>query len=76
LRTATIDAPDDCKDTTLVPNGVRAVTRDILKKYLSVRGWLEEGESNNARAKVSNMINALAGKRVIGATNRHVWEVR
>jgi hypothetical protein len=73
LRIAIIEAPADHKDTTTVPNGARAVTRDMLKKYCVARGWLEEGESNKARATLSNMINALAGKRVIGTTDVHVW---
>jgi anti-sigma factor RsiW len=66
-------APADLKDTTTVPNGVQAVTRDMLKKYCVAKGWMEEAESNRARAKVSDMLNVLAGKNFIGLTNVHVW---
>jgi hypothetical protein len=73
LRTTILEAPDDLKDTTTVPNGAHAVTRDILKKYCVAKGWMEEAESNRARAKFSGMLNVLAGKNLIGLTNMHVW---
>lgn len=73
LRFAIVEAPPDLKDTTAVPNGVQAVTRDMLKKYCVTKGWMEEAESNRARAKVSDMLNVLAGKNLIGVTNTHVW---
>jgi hypothetical protein len=73
LRDAILEAPADLKDTTTVPNGVRAVTRDMLKKYCVAKGWMEEAESNRARAKFSEMLNVLAGKSLIGLTNMHVW---
>jgi hypothetical protein len=34
---------------------------------------MEEAESNKARAKVSDMLNALAGKHLIGLTDQYVW---
>jgi len=73
LRDAILEAPADLKDTTTVPNGVRAVTRDMLKKYCVAKGWMEEAESNRARAKVSEMLNVLAGKNLIGLTSMHAW---
>jgi hypothetical protein len=73
LRTAILEAPADLKDTTTVPKGVQAVTRDMLKRYCATNGWMEEAESNRARAKVSEMMNVLAGKNLIGVTNTHVW---
>jgi hypothetical protein len=73
LRTAILEAPADVKDTTTVSNGVQAVTRDMLKKYCVAKGWMEEAESNRARAKFSDMLNVLAGKNLIGLTNTHVW---
>ena len=32
-------------------------------------------ESGKSRAKVSDMLNALAGKKLVGLTNRFVWFV-
>jgi len=76
LDIAITDAPAGHKDTTKVPADVQATTREMLKKYCVSEGWMDEAESNKARAKVSGMINTLAGKRLIGATDRYVWRVR
>jgi hypothetical protein len=51
LCTAILEAPDDLKNTTTVPNGVQAVTRDMLKKYCVAKGWMEEAESNRAEVQ-------------------------
>jgi hypothetical protein len=41
------------------------------------KGWFDpKASDNNNRAKVSNMVNALAGKRLIGATALYVWDAR
>jgi hypothetical protein len=76
LRTAVLDVPADPKDTVNLPANVQAVARDTLKKYCVSKGFLEESDSANARAKVSNMLNALAGKKIIGTTNKYVWFAR
>jgi hypothetical protein len=76
LTAATIEAPANVKDTDTVPKSVTAVNRDMLKKYLVTKGWIEEADSNKSRATISNMINNLAGKKVIGATKQHVWVIR
>ena len=34
---------------------------------------MEEAESGKARAKVSNMLNALAAKKLVGLANQYVW---
>jgi len=73
LRDAIADAPADLSGTATVPSGIPAVTRDILKKCCVTRGWLEEPEGNEGRAKFSEMLNTLAGKRLIGVTDRYVW---
>ena len=76
LREAIADCPAtplELQGTATVPSGVTAVTRDVLKKYCVAKGWLEEIESGKSRAKVSDMLNTLAGKKLIGLTNRFVW---
>jgi hypothetical protein len=75
VTTASIDAPADVKGVATVPSGVVAVDRDMLKKYLVSKGWIEETDSNGSRATISNMINGLPGKKVIGATKQHVWVI-
>jgi transcriptional accessory protein Tex/SPT6 len=61
------------KDTTRVPVNTKAVTRDTLKKYCVSMGWMQEAQGNKARAKFSGMLNTLAGKKLIGVTDKHVW---
>jgi hypothetical protein len=78
LRIAISEAPADTRNTATVPFGVRAVTRDMLRRYCVTKGWLDEGsggekELSRARAKLSDMLNALAGKNLIGLTKDHVW---
>jgi hypothetical protein len=75
LRTAILEAPADLKGTTVVPIGMQAVTRDTLKRYLVAKGWIEEATSAKARAKLSDTINALAGKQLLGTTKDFVWIV-
>jgi AAA domain len=75
LTTAAIEAPANVKGTDTVPRGVTAVERDMLKRYLVTKGWIEEVDSGRARAKVSDMINGLAGKKVVGATKQYVWVI-
>jgi hypothetical protein len=76
LTTAAIEAPADVKGIDTVPNSVTAVDRDMLKRYLVAKGWIDEADSNKSRATISNMINGLAGKKVIGVTKQHVWVIR
>src|SRR5690349_1065800 len=73
LRIAILETPADLKHTTIVPIGMQAITRDNVKRYLVAKGWMEESESNRARAKVSETLNALAGKHLIGLTDLYVW---
>jgi hypothetical protein len=76
LREAIADCPAtplELQGTAMVPNGVIPVIRDVLKKYCVAKGWLDEADTNNSRAKLSNMLNALAAKKLIGVTNKVVW---
>jgi AAA domain len=49
-----------------------SVSREWLKECCIQKGWLDEADSNR-RQKINNMVNALAGKRVIGASSLYVW---
>jgi len=72
LRIAILESPA-VKSTTVVPSGSQAVTRDMLKRYCVARGWMEEAETGKARAKLSDMLNTLAGNHLIGLTKDYRW---
>ena len=65
--------PIELQGTATVPNGVTAVTRDVLKKYCVARGWFDDDQDNRRRAKLSKMLNTLAAKKRVGLTDRFVW---
>jgi hypothetical protein len=75
LRDAVLDAPAEHKTTVNIPGGRTAISHEWLKMCCVSQGWVEDG-GNKSRAKVSEMINTLAGKRVIGASKLYVWMVR
>jgi hypothetical protein len=70
---ALIEAGIVPNDTTTVPRDVRAVTREIVKRYCVAGGWVEEAATDKGRTKVNGMLNTLAGKHLIGLTDRYVW---
>ncbi len=80
LREVSIDAPAtplELRGASNLPNDLAIVSRDMLKKYCLSKGWLDVADTANCqRAKLSNMLNALAGKHVIGRTDRFVWIIR
>jgi hypothetical protein len=77
LAEAVYDAPDEHKTQANIPGGRTAITRMWLKTCCHTKGWLDpEATDSNNRAKLSNMINALAGKRLIGAQGKYVWDAR
>jgi|tagenome__1003787_1003787.scaffolds.fasta_scaffold20982690_5 hypothetical protein len=73
LHEAVLDAPDSHKTRFNIPGGRTAISRDWLKMCCISKGWLDDDDSNRSRAKLSEMINTLAGKRIIGASKLHVW---
>jgi AAA domain len=77
LADAILDAPPEQTITAGIPGGRTAVSREWLKRSCAARGWFQDdGSSGKSRAKLSDMINALAGKRLIGASNLFVWDAR
>jgi hypothetical protein len=77
LADAILDAPDQQKTTYNIPGGRTAISREWLKECLVTKGWLDVADADNTRrALVSKMINALAGKRLIGASKLFVWDAR
>lgn len=74
LAEALIDVGATVPTSNIVPMGFKAVTREQLKKALHDKGFLDGyATENSARAGMSNLINQLAGKYIIGATKDHVW---
>ena len=77
LVVAILDAPPEHKTTSGAPGGRLAVSREYLKLCCIAKGWLDDSETvDQKRLKVNNMINLLAGKRLIGATKLYVWDAR
>jgi hypothetical protein len=77
LADAVLDAPAEHKTASGIPGGRLAISREWLKTCCKSKGWFDpKASENNNRAKVSNMINALAGKRLIGANALYVWDAR
>jgi hypothetical protein len=74
LRDAIGDAPVEHKTTSNIAGGRTAISREWLKLCCKSKGWFDnEASENNNRAKLSNMLNALAGRRVVGLSNLYVW---
>jgi AAA domain len=74
LNDAVLDAPAEHKTTI---GGALAISREWLKMCCISKGWFDEADGDNARrARVSNFINKLAGKKRVGANKLYVWPVR
>jgi hypothetical protein len=70
------EAGESVKGNQNVPPDVRAISRDMLNKYVQIKGFYEEGKPPNYnRAVLSRHLNALAGDRYIGLTDAHLWVV-
>lgn len=76
LADAADNAPAEHKTTINIPAGRIAISREWLKSCCVANGWIEADGGNKARAKISEMINTLAGKRLVGTTAVHVWDAR
>jgi hypothetical protein len=77
LSEAMLDAPAEHKTTENIPGGRIAISREWLKTCCKSKGWFDaEASENNNRAKVSNMLNALAGRHLVGLSNLYVWDAR
>jgi hypothetical protein len=77
LADAIVDAPPQYKTTINIPGDAVAISREWLKMCCIAKGWLDDTEpTDQKRLKVNNMINLLAGKRLIGATKLFVWDAR
>lgn len=75
LRDAVIDPPAHHKTTANIPDGKTAISREWLKTCCISSGWLDDISTNKGRAKFSEMLNALAGKRLVGTTSLFVWMI-
>jgi len=73
LAEAIIDVGATVPNSVLIPFGIKAVSREQLKKYLINAGFLDSNKAHSARTIFNRAINDLAGKHVIGTTAEHVW---
>ena len=76
LAAAIRDAPEQHRTSIDIPEGRIAISREWLKMCCIEKGWLDEDGGNKSRAKFSEMINALAGKHLVGCSKLFVWSVR
>lgn len=74
LSEVLIDVGETVPASNVIPTGIKAVMREQLKKALQDKGFLDGyATDSSARAGMSNLLNQLAGKHVIGTTKEHVW---
>jgi hypothetical protein len=60
-----------------VPYDERAISRDMLKKYLRLKGyWDDERPDNVNRATFSRDLKTLKSRGHIGLTDEFVWRVQ
>jgi hypothetical protein len=59
----------------VVPHDAAAITRDVLRRYATTRGYTDPDQQkpNSARAQINNNLNTLAARKRIGLTKEHVW---
>ena len=74
LSETLIDVGETVPTSDVIPAGIKAVTREQLKKSLQDKGFLDGyATDDSARAGMSKVLNQLAGKHVVGTTKEHVW---
>jgi hypothetical protein len=71
LKNAMLDAGGPPKGDANVPNGVKALSREMLRKYAETMGWLND--RSNPRQLLNSALNRLSGKGLIGRTREYVW---
>jgi hypothetical protein len=75
IRRAIEDAGETNVGSVNVPNNVRAVSRDTLKKYCATMAWQQEGADNAFRAMLSKTLSQLRERDLIGFDREWVWLV-
>ena len=55
------------------PANVRAVKRDMLKKYCATMDWQQDKEDNSFRGVLSNNLSTLRSRDLIGFDQAAVW---
>jgi AAA domain len=73
LKKAVDEAGAAVPGTAAVPTGARAVTRDMLKKYLIAGGFFADEKPNHIRARISTLLNSMAAKQLVGLATDHIW---
>jgi hypothetical protein len=73
LKKSVDEAGAPVAGTGTVPVGARAVTRDMLKKYLIAGGFFSDEKPNAIRARISTLLNSMAAKQLVGLATDHIW---
>jgi hypothetical protein len=73
IRCALDEAGTTSTASVAVPNNVRAVSRDNLKRYCETMAWQEGAEARSWSAQLSNNLGKLRDKALIGFDKEWVW---
>jgi hypothetical protein len=73
IRRAVDEAGTTATDSAAVPNNVRAVSRDYMKKFCTTMAWQDELQDNSWRAMLSKTLSQLRDRSVIGFDKKWVW---
>lgn len=73
-RDAIGEAGEHVSGRSTVPHDCKAITREMLKKYLVTRGWWDTGRPDNSnRALYSTNLRTLRARGHIGLAEDHIW---
>jgi AAA domain len=73
IRRAVDEAGTTATDSAAVPNHVRAITREDLKRYCNTMAWQDEAEPRSWSAQLSNNLSKLRAAGVIGFDKKWAW---
>lgn len=73
IRSAIEGAGTSSADSAAVPHGVRATSRDDLKRYLQTAAWQDGAAERSWSAQLSTGLSRLRDKGLIGFDRSWVW---
>ena len=75
IRRAVDEAGTTSTDSAIVPNNVRAVSRDNLKRYCNTMAWQQDAEPRSWSAQLSNNLSKLRATGLVGFDRDWIWIV-
>jgi hypothetical protein len=73
VRRAVDEAGTSATDSAAVPNNIRAVTRDDLKRFCLTMAWQDEAEPRSWSAQLSNNLSKLRERGLVGFDKKWLW---